>query len=140
MRHILLPILLLCATPLLAQEPVIQVPDVQPTRAEEAPPVYQIVEEMPEFPGGNEAMMKYIGKHLKYPEKAVENNIQGVVYVRFVVDPEGKIIDPKVLRGIGYGCDEAAWEMVKNMPPWTPGRQRGKAVHVQYNLPIRFKM
>jgi len=98
------------------------------------------VEEMPEFPGGQEAMMKYLSAQLKYPEEAVENGIQGTVYVTYIVERDGRISDVKVLRGIGGGCDEEAMRVVKGMPNWSPGKQNGKLVRVRYNLPIRYAL
>lgn len=102
--------------------------------------IFTIVEEMPSFPGGEGELFKYLGKNIKYPEMANSAGISGVVYVTFVVDKDGKIRDVKVLRGIGGGCDEEAMRVVKNMPAWKPGKQRGKSVTVQYNLPIRFTL
>lgn len=100
--------------------------------------IFTIVEQMPEFPGGLEALFSYLGNKLKYPSMAKDANIQGKVYVTFVVDRDGSITNAKVLRGIGGGCDEEAIKVVENMPKWDPGKQRGKAVRVQYNLPINF--
>lgn len=102
--------------------------------------VFTIVEEMPSFPGGEAKMFEYLGKNIKYPQIAKEAGISGVVYVNFVVGPEGDISDVKVLRGIGGGCDEEAVRVVENMPNWKPGKQRGKPVKVSYNLPIRFSL
>jgi protein TonB len=102
--------------------------------------VFTIAEVMPEFPGGKEALFAYIGKNLKYPEQAVEEGVEGVVFVTFVVEADGKITGVKVLRGIGFGCDEEAVRVVRGMPNWTPGKQLGKAVRVKYNLPIRYKL
>lgn len=102
--------------------------------------IFTIVEEMPTFPGGEAELFKYLGKNIKYPQMATDAGISGVVYVTFVVDKDGKIRDVKVLRGIGGGCDEEAVRVVKSMPTWKPGKQRGKAVTVQYNLPIRFTL
>ncbi|HOZ39587.1 MAG TPA: energy transducer TonB [Flavobacteriales bacterium] len=102
--------------------------------------IFTIVEEMPSFPGGESELFKYLGKNIKYPAMAQESGISGVVYVTFVVDKDGKIRDTKVLRGIGGGCDEEALRVVKNMPAWKAGKQRGKAVTVQYNLPVRFTL
>ncbi len=99
-----------------------------------------IVEEMPEFPGGPEALYPYIGKNLRYPEQAVEEGIEGVVYLTFVVETDGRISNVNVLRGIGGGCSEEAVRVVKGMPNWKPGKQNGKTVRVRYNLPIRFKL
>ena len=100
--------------------------------------IFTIVEKMPEFPGGIEALFSYLGKTLTYPAMAKDAKIQGKVYVTFVVDRDGSIANVKVLRGIGGGCDEEAVKVIKKMPKWEPGRQRGKAVRVQYNLPINF--
>lgn len=103
--------------------------------------IFTIVEEMPQFPGGGEsALLSYVSKNIKYPPLARENNITGTVYVTFVVDKDGKVKDPKLLRGIGGGCDEEALRVVKSMPDWKPGRQNGRNVAVQYNLPVRFSL
>ena len=102
--------------------------------------IFTIVEEMPSFPGGDAALMKYLGSSIKYPAIAKDAGIQGTVFVTFVVDEKGDVKDVKVLRSIGGGCDEEAIRVVKNMPKWKPGKQRGKAVKVQYNLPIKFTL
>ena len=102
--------------------------------------VFLVVEEMPTFPGGEDEMLKYIARNIKYPPVARENNITGRVYVSFVVDKEGKIKEAKILRGIGGGCDEEALRVVKSMPDWKPGRQNGRSVQVQYNLPVNFTL
>ena len=102
--------------------------------------VFTIVEDMPTFPGGEAELFKYLGKTIKYPQMAQDASISGVVYVTFVVGKDGKISDAKVLRGIGGGCDEEALRVVRAMPTWKPGKQRGKPVTVQYNLPIRFTL
>jgi len=111
-----------------------------PPVEDETPQVFTIVEEMPSFPGGEAELFKYLGKTVKYPPMAQDAGISGVVYMTFVVDEQGKVRDPKVLRGIGGGCDEEAMRVVKDMPAWEPGKQRGKPVRVQYNLPIRFTL
>lgn len=102
--------------------------------------VFTIVEEMPSFPGGEAALMKYLANNIKYPAIAKEANIQGTVFVTFVVDEKGDVKDVKVLRSLGGGTDEEAIRVVKSMPKWSPGKQRGKPVKVQYNLPIRFTL
>lgn len=102
--------------------------------------VFTIVEEMPSFPGGEEKMLEYIARNIKYPPVARENNITGRVYVSFVVDKDGKIKDAKILRGIGGGCDEEALRVVKSMPDWKAGRQNGRSVQVQFNLPVNFTL
>ena len=102
--------------------------------------IFQFVEEPPSFPGGEDKLMEYLSKNIKYPTIAKENNIQGRVYVTFVVDKDGKVTGAKVLRGIGGGCDEEALRVVKNMSEWKPGRQNGRSVLVQYNLPVVFNL
>lgn len=102
--------------------------------------IFTIVENMPEYPGGQDAMYGYLAENLKYPEKAKKKGIEGIVFVTFVVLETGEISETKVLRGIGGGCDEVAVDVIDNMPFWKPGIQRGKKVRVQYNLPIRFKL
>ncbi|MCC7331549.1 MAG: energy transducer TonB [Flavobacteriales bacterium] len=103
--------------------------------------IFTIVESMPEFPGGGqEALFKYLQSEMKYPQIAKENGIQGTVFVNFVVGSNGKIKDVKVLRGVNKLLDDEAIRVVKAMPAWTPGKQRGKAVSVSYNLPIKFTL
>ena len=102
--------------------------------------IFQIVEEMPAFPGGEQKLMEYVGKNIKYPQIARETGVQGRVYVNFVVEPDGSVSNVSVLRGIGGGCDEEAIRVVKSMPKWKPGKQRGKAVRVSYMLPVNFKL
>ena len=102
--------------------------------------IFQIVEEMPAYPGGDAKLMEYVAKNIKYPQIARETGIQGRVFVGFVVEPDGSVSNVKVLRGIGGGCDEEAMRVVKNMPKWKPGKQRGKAVRVSYMLPVNFKL
>lgn len=101
---------------------------------------FTVVEEMPGFPGGEEALMKYLASNIKYPAIARENGISGRVYLNFVVSKDGKVKDVKVLRGIGGGCDEEAIRVVKNMPDWKPGRQNGRPVAVYYNVPVNFTL
>lgn len=107
--------------------------------AEEAP-LPDLVETMPEYPGGDEELYKFIGKHLKYPKDALEEGIEGKVYVQFMIDKLGRVTNTKVLRGIGFGCDEEALRVIKKMPQWKPATQRGKPVPVTYTIPINFKL
>ena len=102
--------------------------------------IFQIVEEMPAYPGGEQKLMEFIAKGIKYPQIARETGIQGRVFVGFVIEPDGSVSNVKVLRGIGGGCDEEAMRVVKSMPKWKPGKQRGKAVRVSYMLPVNFKL
>lgn len=102
--------------------------------------IHVVVEKMPEFPGGNEAMSRWLSKNIKYPLIAQENNIQGRVVCQFVVNSDGKIVDVQVVRGVEASLDAEAVRVIKSMPAWTPGRQGGKNVRVKYTLPIRFKL
>ena len=102
--------------------------------------IFQIVEEMPAYPGGDQKLMEFIAKGIKYPQIARETGIQGRVFVGFVIEPDGSVSNVKVLRGIGGGCDEEAMRVVKSIPKWKPGKQRGKAVRVSYMLPVNFKL
>ncbi len=95
---------------------------------------------MPEFTGGVSAMMRYFATHIKYPEAAKEANIQGIVYVSFVVDPDGSVSNVKIRRGIGGGCDKEAIRVVKNMPKWKPGIQAGRPVRVSFTIPVKFTL
>ena len=99
---------------------------------------FTVVEQMPEFPGGESALNKFLHDNIRYPAVASENGIAGAVYLTFVVSKDGKISDVRVIRGIGGGCDEEAIRVVKLMPRWIAGRQNGVSVPVQFNLPIRF--
>ena len=102
--------------------------------------IFKVVEEMPEFPGGAAKLMEYIQKNIKYPMMARESDIQGRVFVNFVVEPDGSISNVTVMRGIGGGCDEEAVRVVNSMPNWKPGKQRGSAVRCAYTVPIIFKL
>jgi protein TonB len=102
--------------------------------------IFQIVEEMPSFPGGEGKLMEYVAKNIKYPQIARETGIQGRVFVGFVVEPDGSISNVKLLRGIGGGCDEEAMRVIKSLPKWKPGKQRGKPVRVSYQIPVFFKL
>ena len=95
---------------------------------------------MPEYPGGEEAMVAYLAKNIKYPVFARKNGISGNVFITFVVDETGEVKNVKMLRGIGGGCDEEAVRVVNLMPSWSPGYYNNRAVPVQYNLPIRFSL
>jgi protein TonB len=105
---------------------------------EEEPEIFLVVEEQPEFPGGMASLMKYLQQNIKYPQIAKENGISGRVFVNFVVDDKGNITKIKVIRGVDPALDAEAIRVVENMPRWKPGKQRGKAVYVSYNLPINF--
>ena len=100
--------------------------------------VYKVVEDMPQFPGGN--AFRYLAQHIRYPEEAVKNGIEGIVYVQFVVDKDGKIVEPKVVQGVCPELDAEALRVVSGMPAWKPGMQRGKPVAVSFVLPVVFHL
>jgi protein TonB len=115
--------------------------------------VFMIVEEMPRFSGCesvkgedkatecfNREIAKFLGKNIQYPQRAKEANVEGIVYVQFTVDQNGNVKDVKIIRGIGFGCDEEAARVVNKLPKFSPGKQRGRPVQVQYTLPINFKL
>ena len=102
--------------------------------------IFTVVEESPSFPGGDIARIKFLQQNIDYPTMARESGIQGTVYVTFVVEPDGKVSNVQILRGIGGGCDEEAVRVIKAMPRWRPGKQRGKPVRVQFNMPIKFTL
>ena len=116
----------------------IEIIEVEEEEVVEEPEIFTIVEDMPSFPGGEAKLYEYLGKNIKFPPMAKDAGIQGIVFVTFVVKENGAIDGVRVLRGIGGGCDEEAVRVIKNMPSWKPGKQRGKNVRVQYNMPIRF--
>jgi protein TonB len=123
-------------------EEEIQVEETKTQVIEEAPKaeIFTVVEEQPGYPGGDEARIRFLQENIKYPEEAKELGVQGKVFVTFVVETNGSITDVRVLRGIGAGCDEEAIRVVRNMPKWVPGKQRGVPVRVQFNLPIKFTL
>lgn len=103
-------------------------------------PAFHIVEKMPVFPGGEEALKVFIANNLVYPEEAKKKAIQGKVFVSFVVSKEGKVKDIKIARGVDPSLDEAAKKVVEKMPDWIPGYEKGQAVDVSYTIPIAFKL
>ncbi len=102
--------------------------------------IFTAVEQNPEFPGGQSEMYAYLRKNIKYPGAASRANIQGRVFLQFVVNTDGSITDVEVVKGVGFGCDEEAMRVVKGMPKWKPGRQSGRAVRVKYTLPVAFQL
>ena len=97
-------------------------------------------DEMPEYPGGNSALIIYLSHSIKYPDAARSKKVEGTVYVNFIVSSKGKILFPHVVRGIGSGCDEEALRVIRSMSGWKPGKQKGKPVLVQYNIPVQFHL
>jgi periplasmic protein TonB len=104
------------------------------------PSVFIHVDQMPEYPGGSPALLNYLSSNIRYPGEARKSNIQGKVVVTFSIDEEGSIVDEKITRFIGGGCDEEAVRVIKAMPKWKPALNGGKPVKVQYTLPITFKL
>ncbi len=102
--------------------------------------VYVVVDQMPEFPGGEYALSTYIGKNIKYPEDAIKAGIQGKVFVNFVIDKDGNIVNPKIVRSVSPSLDKEALRVIGTLPKWTPGKQKGKKVDVSYTMPISFKL
>ena len=107
---------------------------------EEETKVFDVVEQMPQFPGGNAALFEYLSKHIKYPVIAEENGIQGRVIVTFVVERDGSITDVKVVKSVDPSLDKEAQRVVKSMPRWIPGKQNGSAVRVKYTVPVTFRL
>ncbi len=126
--------------------PTLQFPTIQDLDVEYIPKKKEVVSEepvlapevYPEFPGGYAAMRIYLNTELQYPAMAREANIQGTVWIEFLVNKKGEISDVKILRGIGVGCEEEALRVVMQMPKWTPGKQHGLPVNVRYQLPVSF--
>jgi periplasmic protein TonB len=123
-------------TPPPAEEPVIAKPaEVEKPREEE---IFTTVEQTAEFPGGTRELYKFLRDNMKYPAAAQRANVSGKVFLQFVVNTDGSIVDIQPLKGIGFGCDEEAIRVVKEMPKWTPGKQNGRNVRQRYTLPIAF--
>ncbi|MBT1710259.1 TonB family protein, partial [Fulvivirgaceae bacterium PWU5] len=102
--------------------------------------IFTVVEQQAEYPGGMAEMMKFLQKNVKYPAAARRMGIEGSVFVSFVVDREGKISDPQIVKGISADCDREAMRVVQLMPPWKPGKQNGRSVKSRFVLPIKFKL
>jgi protein TonB len=100
--------------------------------------IFLVVENEPEFLGGKDSLYAYIARNIVYPEAAKKEKIEGQVYVSFIVEKDGQVSSVKLLRDIGGGCGEEAIRVVKSMPKWKPGTQRGKPVRVQYHIPLHF--
>lgn len=122
-----------------AQE-VVQAPIEMPEEDPEENIVFVAVEKMPSFPGGQQALMKYLNENIRYPIIAQENGVQGRVFVQFTVRKDGAIDDVQVLRSADPSLDKEAIRLIKSMPNWEPGKQRGKAVHCKFTVPIVFKL
>jgi protein TonB len=121
----------------------VEVKYVQTVVEEEEPEeqeIFQVVEEMPEFPGGMAECMKFLGKNIKYPTISQENGVSGKVIVQFVVNKDGSVVDPVVVRSVDPYLDKEALRVISTMPKWKPGKQRGKPVRVRYTVPVTFRL
>ena len=119
--------------------------ETEPVKAEAPKPevenkVFDVVEQMPSFPGGQSALMSYLANNIKYPVVAQENGVQGRVVVSFVVERDGSITDVQVVRSVDPSLDREAQRVVRSMPKWIPGKQNGQAVRVKYNVPVSFRL
>ncbi len=101
---------------------------------------FNAIDKMPEFPGGNTALINFLSKKIRYPARALEQHIEGTLFITFIVEQTGKITDVKILRGIGSGCEEEAIRVVNSMPEWSPGYLNGEPVRVRFNMPITFQL
>ena len=112
----------------------------EPPKHVEEEKVFDVVEQMPSFPGGNSALMKFLNENIHYPVVAQENGVQGRVVISFVVERDGHITDVQVARSVDPSLDKEAQRVVKSMPKWIPGKQNGSAVRVKYNVPVSFRL
>lgn len=115
-------------------------PPPKPKQEEVTEEIFVVVEEQPEFPGGNAAMMKFLSDNIRYPVIAQENGISGRVICNFVVERDGSITDVQVVRGVDPSLDREAIRVIQQMPRWKPGKQRGSAVRVRFTLPVVFRL
>ena len=112
--------------------------EVEPEPEEEE--IFMVVEDAPEFPGGTQALLDYLRKNIKYPPICRENGIQGRVLVSFVVNKDGAIVEPQVVKSVNKQLDQEALRVISTMPNWKPGTQRGKPVRVKYTVPVNFRL
>jgi protein TonB len=122
------------------QDTEVTIVEMAEEEEEEEETVFMIVENMPEFPGGDLALRKYIADNVKYPEIAKENGLSGKVFVAFVINQRGEVENVKIARGVDPALDKEAIRVVQNLPKWKPGSQRGKPVKVSYTVPINFQL
>ena len=123
------------------KQEIVIAPPVAAPEPEEEDTVFMVVEQMPEFPGGAQELFKYLSQNIRYPVIAQENGIQGRVICQFTVNRDGSVVDVRVVRSSGDdSLDKEAIRVINTMPKWTPGKQRGKAVRVNYTLPVTFRL
>ena len=128
----------LAVLPLCAQKTVIG--QQKTTQIPDDDPVFTVCEKKPEFPGGDMALMEFLMKQTKYPKDATEQGIQGRVVVQFIVEKDGSPSNAKVVKSVSQSLDEEALRVVRAMPKWTPGQQRGQNVRAQFTLPVTFRL
>ena len=116
-----------------------KIAEPEPVKEEETK-VFDVVEQMPSFPGGPSALMQYLSSNIKYPVVAEENGVQGRVVCTFVVERDGSITDVRVVKSVDPSLDKEAVRVVKSMPKWIPGKQNGSAVRVKYTVPVTFRL
>ena len=112
----------------------------EPPKHEEETKVFDVVEQMPSFPGGQGALMQWLSSNIKYPVIAAENGVQGRVIIQFVVEKDGSVSGVTVAKSVDPSLDKEAQRVVKSMPKWIPGKQNGSAVRVKYTVPVTFKL
>lgn len=140
-KHLLLVTILLSMTATLCAQNNKSKQEQLPVKVEErSPEVHTIPEQLPVFPGGEAALLAYLAQHLKYPEQAKRDIVQGVVLLRFVVFENGHVGKVQIIKSLESHCDAEAKRVVKSLPRFIPGKQQGKAVRVLYTLPIRFQL
>ena len=123
-----------------AEEEVISSADTTQVTGDLTKDAFDVVEQMPEFPGGAEEMMKFMMNNVKYPKEAMDKGTEGQVMVMFVVDKDGSVVEPQVVKKVDPLLDEEALRVVKLMPKWKPGMQRGEIVRVKYTIPVSFRL
>ena len=115
----------------------ISIEESDSTNNSEITDIYSYVEEMPQFPGGDEAKLKFLQENLKFPKSTLNNGIRGTIYISFVVEKDGNISNIRILRGLQQEIDEEVMRVVQSFPKWKPGKQRGRNVRVNFNMPIK---
>ena len=118
----------------------VQTKDSSTTASETSETPLEVAEIMPEFPGGTEALLSFIKDNLEYPQKAIDEQTEGRVIIRFVINSNGEISEPTILKGINKNLDQAAIDVINKLPRWKPGQQDGQPVSVRFTLPIVFKL
>ena len=117
-----------------------EIAEMERKKKEKEQQVFDMVEQMPKFPGGQSALMQWLSTNMKYPKIAAENGIEGRVYVSFIVRSTGEITDIKIARSVDPSLDEEAIRTISCMPKWIPGKQGGEAVNVRYTMPLTFRL